>query len=331
MRFGPVAPEDAAGSILAHSVTLPSGRLRKGRVLTDKDCAALAATDLPEVWVARPEAGDIAEDKAAALLAAALAPDPAAASLRTGAAATGRVNLHAAGPGVLTYEAAAVHALNAIDSGITFAALAPVTRVAEGQLVGTVKIIPYAVPEAALDAAARAAGGAGLRVRAAVIGRAVLIETELPGLAFNAKGARAVRGRIEALGARMDPVVRVPHRVDAIAAAIEASEADLVLILTASATSDPRDVAPEAVRRAGGAIARFGMPVDPGNLLFVGTHRGRPVVGLPGCARSPALNGADWVLDRVVTGLPCGDAEIAAMGVGGLLKETPARGRPREG
>jgi hypothetical protein len=54
---------------------------------------------------------------------------------------------------------------------------------------------------------------------------------------------------------------------------------------------------------AGGHVARFGMPVDPGNLLFLGDHAGRPVVGLPGCARSPALNGADWVLERLACGL----------------------------
>jgi molybdenum cofactor cytidylyltransferase len=73
------------------------------------------------------------------------------------------------------------------------------------------------------------------------------------------------------------------------------------------------------------------MPVDPGNLLFVGSLGGRPVVGLPGCARSAALNGADWVLERLAAGLAVTDADIAAMGVGGLLKEIPQRPQPRAG
>ena len=80
----------------------------------------------------------------------------------------------------------------------------------------------------------------------------------------------------------------------------------------------------------GGESDRFGMPVDPGNLLFLGRLGGRPVLGLPGCARSPALNGADWVLERVVCGVHVSDADIAAMGVGGLLKEIPTRPQPRE-
>jgi molybdenum cofactor cytidylyltransferase len=80
---------------------------------------------------------------------------------------------------------------------------------------------------------------------------------------------------------------------------------------------------------AGGTIARFGIPVDPGNLLFLGQLGGKPVVGLPGCARSPALNGADWVLERLAAGIDVTDADIAAMGVGGLLKEMPDRPHPR--
>jgi molybdenum cofactor cytidylyltransferase len=105
----------------------------------------------------------------------------------------------------------------------------------------------------------------------------------------------------------------------------------MVLILTGSATSDLHDTAPQALRLAGGTVLRFGMPVDPGNLLFLGRLATRPVVGLPGCARSPALNGADWVLERLACGLEVGDAQIAAMGVGGLLKEIPIRPHLREG
>ena len=77
----------------------------------------------------------------------------------------------------------------------------------------------------------------------------------------------------------------------------------MVLILGASATSDAADVCPAGLVAAGGRLIRFGMPVDPGNLLFLGEQGGRPVVGLPGCARSPALNGADWVLERLAAGL----------------------------
>ena len=140
-----------------------------------------------------------------------------------------------------------------------------------------------------------------------------------------------MRGRLDRMGVPLAPRVVVRHREAELADAIKAAEGELVLILTGSATSDPLDVAPQALRQAGGHVERFGMPVDPGNLLFTGDHQGRPVIGLPGCARSPALNGADWVLERILCGAEVRSADIAAMGVGGLLKEIPTRPMPRRG
>jgi molybdenum cofactor cytidylyltransferase len=111
--------------------------------------------------------------------------------------------------------------------------------------------------------------------------------------------------------------------------AITEAESDIVLILTASATSDISDVAPMAIKSLGGKILRFGLPVDPGNLLFLGELNGKPIIGLPGCAKSPAVNGADWVISRVVCGHTPNKHEFARMGLGGLLKETGSRPMPR--
>jgi molybdenum cofactor cytidylyltransferase len=104
---------------------------------------------------------------------------------------------------------------------------------------------------------------------------------------------------------------------------------DMLLIHGASAIVDRRDVIPAAIETAGGTIDHFGMPVDPGNLLLLGHVKGKPVLGLPGCARSPKVNGFDWVLERLVAGLPMGPKEIMSMGAGGLLAEIPTRGLKR--
>ena len=327
MKFGSVPVDRAEGGILAHSLRSGGLRLKKGRVLDADDVAALTASGVGRVTVARLEPGDMGENEAATAIAEALVPAPEAAGLTVSRATTGRVNFHATGPGVLVYDAARIDALNAVDPMVTFAVLPPFAATRERLLLGTVKIISYGVPRTAVEAAAVHAEG-GLRVAPVALRDAVLIETVLEGAP--GKGEKAMRSRLEALGMELRRTVHVPHEERAIAAALTAADADLVLVLTASATSDPRDVAPEAVRRAGGEVTRFGMPVDPGNLLFVGRLGARPVIGLPGCARSPALNGADWVLERIAAGLEIGDREIAAMGVGGLLKESPARGRPRE-
>ena len=331
MRFGPVPLAEALGTILAHSHPGAGGRLRKGRVLEAADLAALAAEGCREVVVARLEPGDLDENAAACRLAGAVVPDPAAQGLTLSAAFTGRVNLNASGPGIVDLDPAAIHALNRIDPSVTLATLPPFCRVDRGTLVGTVKIISYGVSAAAVEAAC-AAGRGALRVRPVVLRSAGLILTSVPGQdpKLNAKGRRVIEARLAALGMQLSAVQDVPHEEADIAAALRDLPGEMALILTGSATSDLFDTAPQAVRAAGGRVARFGMPVDPGNLLFLGDQAGRPVVGLPGCARSPALNGADWVLERLACGLQVSDADIASMGVGGLLKEIPSRPHPRE-
>lgn len=331
MRFGPVPLSDAPGAVLAHSCMAGGRKLAKGRELSEEDVARLAAEGIKEIVVARLEPGDVAEDAAAARLAAALVPDPAAAALELTEPHSGRVNLKATGPGVAMVDADRVHALNRADPALTLATLAPFARVARGTLVGTVKVITYAVPGAALSAACADVAGA-VTVRPVVIRTAGLLLTEVPGQSpkLNDKGRAAVEGRLTALGIEMAECRTVPHERAAMAAALSGMAGEMLLILTGSATSDAEDDGPAALRDAGGRVTRFGMPVDPGNLLFVGDLDGRPVIGLPGCARSPALNGADWVLDRLACGLAVTDADIAAMGVGGLLKEIPMRGQPRE-
>lgn len=334
MDFGELSLTEAAGAILAHSVALPGGRLRKGVRLGDAELAALRGAGIDRVTVARLDDGDVHEDEAALALARALVPDETAAGLLLKPVGTGRVNIHAAGSGVLRVDPARVAALNGADPAITLATLPEWQRVAADEMVATVKIIAYGVPRTALDAAC-AAGTGALALRPPKIGSAVLIQTTV-GDAANEdklidKGRRAIAERLARLGVVLGAKQVVAHRIAPLAEAIRAaSGAEAVLILTGSATSDPRDVAPEALRRAGGVVAHVGMPVDPGNLLFLGSLGPVPVIGLPGCVRSPALNGADWVMERVICGVPVTPQMIMGMGVGGLLKEIPLRPQPRQ-
>lgn len=341
MRFGPLPLGRAEGAILAHSHPLPGGgRLRKGRRLAPEDLARLREAGVAEVVVAQLGPDDVHEDAAARRIAAALLDRPAP-GLRAGPAGTGRVNLLSEGAGILDMRAEALHALNAVDPMITLATLPRFAPLGAGTMAATVKIISYAVPEQAVAQAEAAARGALWRAAPALDAAALIVthppgQEDTPGAQAGAeKGIAATRQRLATFGVRLEGVRHVAHEVGPIAEALSATlgpgGAPLALLLTATATSDPADTAPEALRRAGGAVTRFGMPVDPGNLLFLGALDARPVIGLPGCARSPALNGADWVLARVICGLPPTHGDIAAMGVGGLLKESPARPHPRAG
>ncbi len=331
MKFGAVPLDAAEGAILAHSVALPKGRLRKGVVLDAASLAKLMAAGVHRVTVARLEADDVHEDRAAERLAQALVPEPDAVNLRLAPASTGRVNIYATNTGVAQIDASKINAVNAVHPMVTVATVPEWHRMAARGMVATVKIISYAAPEAAV-AAACAAGQDSLGLRPVTRSRALLIQTSVGGRDDSAKGQRAMAQRFDRMGVSVGPKTVVPHDADALRTALEASapDYDILCILTGSATSDLYDVAPEAVRAAGGDVVHYGMPVDPGNLLFWGHLTDKPVIGLPGCARSPALNGADWVLERLLCDVSVRPQDIMGMGVGGLLKEPPSRPAPRD-
>ncbi len=328
MKFGPVPVAEADGAILAHSVKVGGQKMRKGVRLLPEHILQLTEAGLGEVVVARLDPDDCHEDEAARALADALTPDPNAANLRVTEAFTGRVNLLADGPGVAVLDVNALEQFNRVNPVITVATVPQYQQMGPGGMVATIKVISYAVSRADVQRAANLATDT-IRLVRPVHQTAGLIVTDIPGGPSNDKGIAAIRGRVEALGMDLCDVEIVPHRTDTLSAAIAEIGGDLTMILTGSATSDVDDVAPAAVRDAGGRVDRFGMPVDPGNLLFLGELGDRPVIGLPGCARSPALNGADWVLSRVACGIETTGIDIAGMGVGGLLKEIPTRPQPR--
>jgi molybdenum cofactor cytidylyltransferase len=161
-----------------------------------------------------------------------------------------------------------------------------------------------------------------------------LIQTVNAGLkpSVMAKTSQVTADRMARLGGSLTGETRCPHEIGRLTAemktALDAS-CDLLLVIGASAIVDRRDVIPAGIVAAGGTVDYFGMPVDPGNLMLVGRVGAVPVLGLPGCARSPKLNGFDWVLQRLIADLPVGPAEIAGLGVGGLLAEIPSRPLPR--
>jgi len=109
--------------------------------------------------VVRLEDGDVSEDVAAASIAQAVAGN----GINVERAFTGRANLFAAKAGVLVVDRAAVDRINGVDEAITFATLAAYKPVVEGEMVATVKLIPFGV-EARLR---ECRGGGGQRRRAA--------------------------------------------------------------------------------------------------------------------------------------------------------------------
>jgi molybdenum cofactor cytidylyltransferase len=329
MKFGPTPIEEAEGAMLAHGVRIDGVAFKKGDTVTRERRLALGAAGVRCVVAARLEPGDVGENEAAQRLAERLA----GAHLRCSAPFTGRVNLFAQNAGLAIIEAEAIDRVNAVDEAITVATLPPYRAVAEGDMIATVKIIPFAIPTPTLEAALAAGPTSAITVQPFRPMRIGVVSTTLPGLKASiiAKTLRVLEARLKPTGARVVAQEVVPHEAGPLAKALARliDGSDALIAFGASAITDRRDVIPAAVEAIGGRIERFGMPVDPGNLLLLAERGGIPIIGAPGCARSPKENGFDWVLQRVLAGVPIHDADIRAMGLGGLLMEIASRPQPR--
>ena len=333
MIFGRIALDLAAGAVLAHSIRMPRGTLKKGAVLGANDLARLRAAGYTEITAARLEPGDVPENEAASTLAEVIAGP----GTHLKSAFTGRRSIYAEARGIAVVDRARIDRLNAIDEGLTLATVPPYQLVEAHQMVATVKVNPLALPGDVISAGMALAGEGEALVRVAPF-RAMdvaLVLTRLPGLKESVldKTVATVRARLEALGSRLGSEVRCAHDVDAVAGAlgqVATSGATPILVYGASAIVDRRDVVPAGIVKVGGTIDRFGMPVDPGNLTLLAHLGATPILGLPGSARSPRPHGSDWLLQRLLAGLSIVASDIAELGVGGLLKDVPGRPQPRE-
>jgi molybdenum cofactor cytidylyltransferase len=322
MIFGEFRCEEAEGVTLAHTLNLGAKTLKKGRVLGADDIVLLKQAGIERITGARMGEGDLDENAGAAAIAALLVGPNA----ETRKPYTGRCNLHASARGVLRVDAARIDALNELDEAIAVGTLPDYALARLGQVLATIKIIPFAVTRELVERCrAIAAGGPLLRLAPLAPRRAALILGELPGMKENVfRGTvTATRNRLEGLGSRLALVLRCRHERSEYEAKLRealAAGCDLLLVAGATVTKDRLDTVPAAVTAVGGAVDHFGMPVEPGNMLLLAHIDSVPVLVLPGCARSRRSNGLDWALQRLLAGLPLGRAEIMRMGVGGLIR-----------
>jgi molybdenum cofactor cytidylyltransferase len=331
--FGNYACSDAEGVILAHTIRLPGRILKKGRVLSTEDLVELQENGFSQVSGVRLAADDVDEDQAALEVTRALAGP----LLSVGRPVAGRCYLYAQSDGLVTVDRQLIDAINLCDSGVFVATLPEHAECLRQQAVASVKVIPFAVPRQALDRCLQrvAQHASAIALRAYQGHTVALVLTQTPGLkeSMLVSTSRVTEERVVAMGGRIVFEQRCAHTVTALSAALAealATQADVVLVSGASITVDSADIVPAAIQSCGGTIEHFGMPVEPGNMLLLGQIGSCRVINLPGCSRSPKLNGLDWVLQRLAVGLPIGKTEILSMGVGGLIKDISHRWRMRE-
>ena len=331
MLLAEFATADCQGLVLAHRQNFADGSIAKGTLLTANHLAELGAAGIDKLICARPDAGDVHEDEAAARLASLLAPD----NLDFTRAATGRVNMKVPRQGLVRYERTLIRAINEIDERITFALVQHNQLLARGQMAATLKIIPFFVPHSSLQQIENLLAGApAFGFHPLKTAQVALIQTRIPGQADRLFAAtkKVTADRLAMLECEVMASPVCAHNKYQVAEQIQscaAGGADIILLCGGSAIIDRQDELPEAVIEAGGQVIQLGLAVDPGNLLMFAKVGDVPVIGMPGCARSPKLNGLDWVLQLVLADIEMTRGEFADMAAGGLLMEIASRPLPR--
>ena len=331
MQLAEFATADCQGMVLAHRQNFADGSIAKGTLLNADHLAELGAAGIDTLTCARPDAGDVHEDEAAARLAKLFAPD----NLDFTMAATGRVNIKVPRQGLVRYERALIRAINEIDERITFAMVQHNQLLARGQMAATIKIIPFFVPDSSLRQIENLLAGApAFGFHPLKTARVALIQTRIPGQADRLFAAtkKVTADRLAMLECEVMASPVCAHNKYQVAEHIQncmASGADIILLCGGSAIIDRQDELPQAVIEAGGRVIQLGLAVDPGNLLMFAKIGNVPVIGMPGCARSPKLNGLDWVLQLVLADVDMTCSEFADMAAGGLLMEIASRPLPR--
>lgn len=337
MKFAPVPLSNAEGKILGHNIAGANGQrlLRKGKPLTEEDLQKLRELGRSSVYVAEMEPDDVDENKAARRVADAVC----GAGLHISGVASGRANLLADEQGILRIDVERLTQLNECN-GITLTTLLTHSPVHARQIVATVKIIPYAVPESVISVAEEISSGSRPIVRVD------MLPSKSVGMVLS--GSNSLKQKLTSdfapLSERIERLGSTVNRTDFVALDDEEDETalaemlkehvssgeKLILIAGETAIMDNHDIVPRAVERAGGTVESVGAPVDPGNLLMLAYLNDVPVVGAPGCARSRKTNIVDWILPRLLVGDRLTRKDIVQLGHGGLLQDVRERGMPRE-
>ena len=324
---------DAKGSILAHKKSGDGWVIKKGKVLSEDDCSNLISIGIKELFVATLETGDMHEDAAASWVAGEII----GSNVKSNKAFTGRCNLVAEKKGLLSFNKDKLKELNFIDEALTVATLPENTAVKPGQIVATVKIIPFAISalikkdiSSTLELIAQ-----GIFIKPFLHKSFVMINTTVNSLKESVvtKTTEITKKRIDKLCGNLNSIFTCDHNVDHVLNALTDSiklNPNMIIISGAHVSVDRNDIIPTSILNAGGKIIYYGMPVDPGNLMLLGQINNILILVLPGCARSPSKNGIDLILEHFVTDGDINKNFIASLGVGGLLTDTYSRRSPRD-
>nr|ADI18957.1 molybdopterin biosynthesis enzyme [uncultured Rhodobacterales bacterium HF0010_10C01] len=331
MKILGLDPQESLGSVIAQTYNLPGKTISKGTFVTSEIVGYLKEGEVQNILCAVPDDGDIHEDEAANIISNAI--DRSHIYIDT--ASTGRVNFKSRSLCLVRYKRDLIKKVNMVDESIAFSIVEHNQLLAKNDLIATLKIIPFFTQKKYVDQVLSILDKNELFKTHNLNKKEVsLIQTsfEWQKKSMFKATSNVTRNRLEALDCSLNEEKLISHDYNLLRSEIRSSiesGIDILLISGASAIIDRSDYIPKAILSEGGEITQYGLAVDPGNLLLVGKIAETIIIGMPGCARSPKLNGFDWVLQLLMADIPVDKEELAEMGAGGLLMEIASRPLPR--
>ena len=313
------------GTVLCHDVRDGAGKIvgHKGQELDATGAAAVLAVAWEEIHVIALDAGDIHEEQAGARLASAVVGPGVEVKGYIG----GQWALAATRRGLLHVDVAALAEVNR-HGPISVFTLFDGQPVEPGEIVARAKVTPLVLAETTVQAveatAARARGVVAVTAFRPLTAGAVARERldDKQRTRFEA----ALRQKVDWVGGSLLPVRYAGATARAVASdlgALADAGAEVLIVAGASAL-DPLDPVFGGLELMGARMERHGAPAHPGSLLWLARWKDHVVVGMPTCGMFSQATTFDLVLPRIFAGASLGNAELAALGHGGLLSREMA-------
>ncbi len=308
--------------ILAHSININGTKLNKGKVIEKSDIKLLNNFGTKEIYVFEKTPQHIDENKASLYISNHIIGK----NIVINKPVNGRADLFSKINGLLDYDRKLLLRLNFSNDDIAVAMMKPFEIVKKNQLIGNVKILPYAITKSSLKKTLNVQKFINLikikKARNKNI--ALIISSDEENLKSNKKIINSVNSRLLNFDLKINQVLYCRHNeadIKNILLSKNISKYNLILLYGSTSIVDKNDIIPRALKKAKGRVITYGAPTDPGNLLMYGTLDNKKIIGVPGCAKSIVRNGFDVVLEKICYDFCINKRVIAELSCGGLFKK----------
>ena len=308
--------------ILAHTIKVNGTKLNKGKIIKKSDIKLLNDFGKKEIYIFEKTLQHIDENKASFQVSNYIINK----NIAINRPVNGRADLFSKINGLLDYDKNLLCKLNFSNEDLAVAMIKPLEVVKKNQLIGNVKILPYAITKKSLNKTLNIRKYLNfVKVKKAKNKNITLvISSNEENLKSNNKIIDSVNSRLLNFDLKLKQVLYCKHNENDIKNVLMSkniSDSNLILLYGSTSIVDKNDIIPMALKKAKGIVIAYGAPTDPGNLLMYGTIKNKNIIGVPGCAKSPTRNGFDLVLEKICYDFSINKKVIAELSCGRQFKK----------